>query len=208
MARDWRYPEPSLASPPLYFSRVRVCTMHYPFCCGISARPRVLPIIFGIITVHLLLAFISFLFVALSWSLSFYACRSIYDIAMPSRRRSNGLATTAYIAGYKPSLASAPLYVARVRVCVMYPFYFMGPLRVSASYLSLLVFSFFVLDFFLSVLFPCFLFLCSYWSFVGHVPLIFSCPAFFGAKSHRFKSYSLDSANTLNVCYAIRIVCG
>ena len=26
-----------------------------------------------------------------------------------------------------------------------------------------------------------------------------------GAKSHRFKSYSLDFADTLNVCYAIRI---
>ena len=70
---------------------------------------------------------------------------------------------------------SALLRVARVlRVCAMHPLYFMGTLRVSASYLS-----------FLAIFFPpllfcyfclVFVFLCFRWSFVD-VPLGFSSPA-------------------------------
>ena len=72
------------------------------------------------------------------------------------------------------SLASAPLFITRVRVCAMHPFYFMGSLRVSIhqeSYLSFLAFVFilllFVFIFSLFVIFTLFLLSISRWSFLN-----------------------------------------
>ena len=55
----------------------------------------------------------------------------------------------------KPSLASAPLGGARVRVYAKHPLYFMGSLRVAAFCLSYLTFLFFVLSCFYRVLVFC-----------------------------------------------------
>ena len=78
-------------------------------------------------------------------------------------------------------LVSALLRVVRACVCAMHPFlFFMGSLRVSASYLSFLAFAFLFCFFPFPILrsfLPCFHFFvsCSRWSFVD-IPLIFSCP--------------------------------
>ena len=82
----------------------------------------------------------------------------------------------------KPFLASAPFLVlcARVRVYAMHMFHFMGSLHVSAPYLSFLAFAFcFVMFDFLLCLsfFASFFILCSHWSFLYDVRLIFSCSA-------------------------------
>ena len=67
-------------------------------------------------------------------------------------------------------LANAPLCVACVRVCAMHPYYFMGTLRISASYLSFLAF---VLQFF-SSFFILFLF-CFCFFFMLSLKIICVC---------------------------------
>ena len=78
----------------------------------------------------------------------------------------------------------ACLRVARVRVCYRVPcirFNFVGSLRVSAAYLSILLIPFLAFALYvLLVSFFCRIYLdfymCSRWSFVN-IPLVFSCPA-------------------------------
>ena len=67
----------------------------------------------------------------------------------------------------------------------------MGPLRVSSSYLSVLVLTFFVF-------FALFLFLRSRWSFVD-VPLIFSCPADHVPEWQPRMLINVDEARSVNL---------
>ena len=60
----------------------------------------------------------------------------------------------------KPSLAKAPLRVARVRVCAMHPFYSMSSPRATYTISGICFFSPFV------VVFALFCFVCSRWNFL------------------------------------------